>query len=67
MVVKTELSISVTLLMALPKGNALDEVASSCTELKVTYIVPVISDRTLLAPSGQKLERWRRIVAEGAE
>jgi len=67
LVVKTELSVSVTLLVALPKGNAFDEVVRSCTELGVTCIVPVISDRTLLNPSGQKLERWRRIATEAAE
>ncbi|HCF26722.1 MAG TPA: 16S rRNA (uracil(1498)-N(3))-methyltransferase [Cyanobacteria bacterium UBA11049] len=65
--VQTELPISITLLVALPKGNGFDEVVRCCTELGVSCIVPVISDRTLLHPSPQKLERWRRIAIEAAE
>lgn len=65
--VKTELPISITLMAALPKGNGFDEVVRCCTELGVTSIVPIISDRTLLHPSPQKLERWRRIAGEAAE
>jgi 16S rRNA (uracil1498-N3)-methyltransferase len=65
--VKTELPVAVTLMAALPKGQGFDEVVRCCVELGVTTIVPVISDRTLLAPSPQKLERWRRIATEAAE
>ncbi|MBD2436539.1 16S rRNA (uracil(1498)-N(3))-methyltransferase [Nostoc sp. FACHB-110] len=65
--VETELPVSITLVAALPKGNGFDEVVRYCTELGVTCIAPVISDRTLLHPSPQKLERWRRIAAEAAE
>ncbi len=65
--VETELPVLITLLIALPKGNGFDEVVRCCTELGVTCIAPVLSDRTLLHPSPQKLERWRRIAAEAAE
>ncbi|TAF09360.1 MAG: 16S rRNA (uracil(1498)-N(3))-methyltransferase [Nostocales cyanobacterium] len=65
--VKTELPVSITLMMALPKGNGFDDVIRCCTELGVTCIAPVLSDRTLLNPSPQKLERWRRIASEAAE
>ncbi|MCC5644265.1 16S rRNA (uracil(1498)-N(3))-methyltransferase [Nostoc sp. CHAB 5824] len=67
LLVETELPISITLMVALPKGNGFDEVVRCCTELGVTCIAPVLSDRTLLHPSPQKLERWRRIAAEAAE
>ncbi|PSB15950.1 16S rRNA (uracil(1498)-N(3))-methyltransferase [Phormidesmis priestleyi ULC007] len=63
----SELSISVTLVLALPKGNGFDDVVRQATELGVTCIAPVISDRTLLNPSANKLERWRRIAQEAAE
>jgi len=33
----------------------------------VASIVPVTSDRTLLKPSSQKVDRWKRIAAEAAE
>jgi 16S rRNA (uracil1498-N3)-methyltransferase len=65
--VKSELPATITLIAALPKGNGFDEVVRCCTELGVTTIMPVISDRTILNPSPQKLERWRRIASEAAE
>lgn len=65
--VETELNVSITLMTALPKGNGFDEVVRCCTELGVACIAPVMSDRTLLNPSPQKLERWRRIASEAAE
>ncbi len=65
--VQTELPVSITLMVALPKGNGFDEVVRCCTELGVAVIAPVVSDRTLLNPSPQKLERWRRIAQEAAE
>ena len=65
--VTSELPIAITLIAALPKGNGFDEVVRCCTELGVTTIMPVISDRTILNPSPQKLERWRRIATEAAE
>ncbi|AUB36476.1 rsmE, 16S rRNA [Nostoc flagelliforme CCNUN1] len=67
LLVETELPVSITLMVALPKGNGFDEVVRCSTELGVTCIAPVLSDRTLLHPSPQKLERWRRIAAEAAE
>jgi len=65
--VATELPANITLMMALPKGNSFDEVVRCCTELGVACFIPVVSDRSLLIPSSQKLERWRRIASEAAE
>ncbi|NJM70543.1 MAG: 16S rRNA (uracil(1498)-N(3))-methyltransferase [Scytonema sp. RU_4_4] len=65
--VQTELPVSITLMVALPKGNGFDDVVRICTELGVAFIAPVMSDRTLLNPSPQKLERWLRIAQEAAE
>jgi 16S rRNA (uracil1498-N3)-methyltransferase len=62
-----ELPLPVTLLMAMPKGNAMDDIVRQATEIGVTQIIPVQSDRTLLQPSPQKLDRWRRISREAAE
>jgi 16S rRNA (uracil1498-N3)-methyltransferase len=64
---RSELAIPVTLALALPKGNAFDEVVRQVTELGVSCILPVISDRTLLHPSPNKLERWRKIAQEATE
>ncbi|NJS16590.1 MAG: 16S rRNA (uracil(1498)-N(3))-methyltransferase [Nostocaceae cyanobacterium CSU_2_110] len=67
LIVDHELPIAVTLIVALPKGNGFDDIVRCCTELGVSCIIPVISDRTLLKPSVQKVERWRRISQEAAE
>ncbi|MDY7013419.1 MAG: 16S rRNA (uracil(1498)-N(3))-methyltransferase, partial [Cyanobacteriota bacterium] len=65
--IQTELPVAVTLMVALPKGNAFDEIVRYCTELGVSTLVPILSDRVLLKPSPQKLQRWRRIATEAAE
>jgi 16S rRNA (uracil1498-N3)-methyltransferase len=64
--VKTELPIAMTLIMALPKSG-MDDVVRQATEIGVQTIVPVLSQRSLLNPSAQKLERWQRIAQEAAE
>lgn len=63
---KTELSISVTLLIALPK-NGMDDIVRQATELGVERILPIIGDRTVLKPSSHKGDRWQRIAQEAAE
>ncbi|NEQ29012.1 MAG: 16S rRNA (uracil(1498)-N(3))-methyltransferase [Microcoleus sp. SIO2G3] len=64
--VQTELPIGLTLLMAMPK-NGMDDIVRQATELGVSAIAPILSERTLLQPSSQKLDRWRRIAQEAAE
>ncbi|ASC70858.1 Ribosomal RNA small subunit methyltransferase E [Halomicronema hongdechloris C2206] len=59
--------VDITLMAALPKGNSFDQVVRQATELGVSCIQPVISDRTLLHPSPKRLDRWRRIAAEAME
>lgn len=63
---QTEISIPLTLLIALPK-TGMDDVVRQATELGVQQIVPILSQRTVLNPSSQKLERWQRIAQEAAE
>ncbi|TVQ08106.1 MAG: 16S rRNA (uracil(1498)-N(3))-methyltransferase [Leptolyngbya sp. DLM2.Bin27] len=58
---------SITLAIALPKGSGFDEVVRQTTELGVSILQPVISDRTLHQPNPKKLERWQRIAAEATE
>jgi 16S rRNA (uracil1498-N3)-methyltransferase len=60
-------TLSITLICALPKGNHFDDIVRACTELGVTRILPALSERTLLDPSPQKLQRWRKIAQEAAE
>jgi 16S rRNA (uracil1498-N3)-methyltransferase len=51
----------------MPKGSGFEDIISAATELGVTSILPIKSDRTILNPSPRKLERWRRIAQEAAE
>lgn len=62
-----ELSHPVTLIIGLPKGNGFDEIVRCGTELGVNTFIPAISERTLLKPSSQKVERWRKIAIEASE
>lgn len=62
-----ELTVEITLMAALPKGNGFEEIVRCGTELGVTTFMPVVSDRTLLHPSANKLKRWQRIAQEAAE
>lgn len=62
-----ELSVAVTLIVALPKGNGFEDIIRCTTELGVNRILPVISDRTLLKPSQNKVQRWRKIATEAVE
>ena len=63
----TELPVSLSLITALPKGSGYEQVVRCCTELGVSNFIPVISDRTILKPSPNKVQRWRKIATEAAE
>ncbi len=65
--IQTELNFNVTLLVALPKNKGFEQIIRCCTELGVANLIPIISDRTLLQPSTNKLNRWRKIAQEAAE
>jgi len=65
--VKSELPLNVTLVISLPKGSGFDDVVRQVTELGVSRIVPVMSDRTLLKPSANRHDRWQRIAGESTE
>jgi 16S rRNA (uracil1498-N3)-methyltransferase len=64
---KTELNVNLTLITALPKSNGYEEILRCGTELGVSKFIPVFSDRSLLKPSSNKINRWRKIVIEAAE
>ena len=55
----------------LPKQNRFDTIIEKATELGVSKIEPLISDRTIARPNNfrekAKLERWSRIAKEAAE
>lgn len=58
---------AVTLATAMPKGNGFDDIVRQTTELGVSELQPIITERTLHRPNPKKLDRWRRIAAEATE
>ncbi|MGB8698196.1 MAG: 16S rRNA (uracil(1498)-N(3))-methyltransferase [Thermosynechococcaceae cyanobacterium] len=66
-VIQTELAQPITLMAALPKGQGFEEVVRTVTEMGVTTLIPLLTERTVAYPSDRKLERWRRIATEAAE
>ncbi len=64
--INKELPMSIILMVALPK-NGFDEVVRQTTEIGVNTIIPVISERTLLKPSKEKILRWQKIAQEASE
>jgi 16S rRNA (uracil1498-N3)-methyltransferase len=51
----------------MPKGTGMEIIIKQATELGVSRITPVVSDRTLLRPGEGKIDRWRKIAQEAAE
>jgi len=67
---ETEPRVAIALYQAVPKGSRFDWALQKATELGVAAIVPLITERMVVAmaeASGEKLARWRRIVQEAAE
>ncbi|MEM9566932.1 MAG: 16S rRNA (uracil(1498)-N(3))-methyltransferase [Cyanobacteria bacterium P01_E01_bin.34] len=62
-----ELPIRLELAIAVPKGSGFDSLVRQLTELGVSSIVPLTSERTISVPSANKLQRWRAIAVEAAE
>ena len=62
---------AITLAQAIPKGKNMDLIVQKATELGVSKIIPLISERTVvqLAPdeTEKKLEKWRQIIVEAGK
>lgn len=65
--INNELPIAITLVASPAKGKGFDEVIHSVTELGVSEIYPLLSERTVVHPSPQKIERWQKIASEATE
>lgn len=64
--VNTESPIQITLLQGLPKGDKMDYIIEKATELGVTRIVPVITERAQIRERDRK-KRWDRIALEASK
>ena len=65
--VDRELAFPVTLAVALPKGDRQKWLVEKAVELGVKYLVPLITERSVAAPTEQALQRLRRSVVEAAK
>jgi 16S rRNA (uracil1498-N3)-methyltransferase len=59
-------SVEISLYQAVPKGGRMDLVVEKTTEVGVTKIVPLVTERGLVEPGGGKVERWRRVAGAAA-
>ena len=63
--------VRLTLAFCLLKGEKTDFVLQKATELGVSKIIPIISDRVIVKPdakkAAEKLKRWEKIVLEAAK
>ncbi|SIO67573.1 16S rRNA (uracil1498-N3)-methyltransferase [Singulisphaera sp. GP187] len=56
-----------TLATAVPKGERFDWLIEKATELGVTKLIPIITERSVVDPRDAKLERLRRRVVEASK
>ncbi len=54
----------VTLIVAVPKRNLMDDVVRKVSEIGVARLIPARCERSVAQPSPEKTARWRRIAAE---
>lgn len=52
-----ELPVRVTLFQGLPKSDKMDQITEKCTELGVSEIVPVVTERSIVKLEGDKAEK----------
>ena len=55
-----------TVCCAVPKGQRADWLAEKLGELGVTTWVPLLTERGIVEPGGNKVERWRRLAESAA-
>ena len=58
--------VEISLYQAVPKGGRMDLVVEKTTEVGVTRIVPLVTQRGIVEPGSGKVERWRRVAAAAA-
>lgn len=62
----TEERAEIWLYQAVPKGNRMDLLVEKATEIGVSGITPLLCERSVVRPGGNKVERWRRIAESAA-
>jgi len=65
--ISRELPVSLTLAVALPKGDRQKWLVEKATELGVTRLIPLITERGVAQPTDSALDRLRRAVIEASK
>lgn len=67
----TELPVKIDLFQGLPKSDKMDLIVQKTTELGISNIIPVITDRVIVKIENgnerKKIERWNKIALEAAK
>ena len=67
----TEMPVKIDLYQGLPKSDKMDLIVQKTTELGISSIIPVITDRVIVklekGNENKKIERWNKIAAEAAK
>lgn len=58
----TKTTPSITLFQGIPKNDKMELILQKTTELGVSSIVPILTERSLQKPSENRCERWHRII-----
>ncbi len=61
------ISPSLTLFQGMPKHDKMELILQKTTELGVTQVVPMHSQRSLQKPSQKRCERWQRVVVSATK
>lgn len=71
LLIRAEPSVRVTVYQGLPKGDKMDLIIQKCTEIGVTRIVPVATERAVVKirpeKAGARVVRWQKIAAAAAQ
>ncbi|MFA7634528.1 MAG: 16S rRNA (uracil(1498)-N(3))-methyltransferase [Bacillota bacterium] len=67
----SEPRVPVTLVQGLPKADKMNRIVQKCTEIGVSRIIPILTERSVARPDNasaeRKVTRWRRIAEEAAK
>ncbi len=68
---RTEPDIEITLFQCIPKGQKMEEIINSCTQLGVNSFVPFLSERTVVKGTAKdfekKRDRWQKVAQSAAQ
>ncbi len=64
---ETESPLELNLFQSILKGNMMDGLIRQATQIGVSRIFPVISERTQVRTTGKKVDRWNKIALESTK